>query len=192
MSKVEENKLLKQSRLMETAFSLFTTKGFAHTTISDIVREADMAKGTFYLYFHDKYELQERLIVWKAEDLFQHVVAQSGYEKLEDPADKVIAIINDILDQLQKKPHLLKFINKNLSWGVFRRAIGRAENNYITFFQNILGIQDAQKLEIMVYTIIEFVSSTCHSVILEQNPVDLETYRPFMTRIVRKILETEL
>ncbi len=192
MSKVEENKLLKQSRLMETAFSLFTTKGFAHTTISDIVREADMAKGTFYLYFHDKYELQEHLIVWKAEELFRHVVSESGYESYDTPEDKVIAIINDILEQLQKNPRLLKFINKNLSWGVFRRAIDRSENDYMSFFKGILGLSDDQRAEILIYLIIECVSSTCHSVILEQNPVDLQTFRPYLDRLIRGILAPEI
>ena len=39
-----------------TAFELFTTKGLTKTTISDIVDQAGVAKGTFYLYFKDKYD----------------------------------------------------------------------------------------------------------------------------------------
>lgn len=36
------------------AFALFTQKGINDTSISDIAKKANMAKGTFYLYFKDK------------------------------------------------------------------------------------------------------------------------------------------
>ena len=57
MGKLELNKKRKKSALYNTAFELFTTKGLAKTTISDIVENAGVAKGTFYLYFKDKYEI---------------------------------------------------------------------------------------------------------------------------------------
>ena len=57
MGKVEENKKQKKDLLLKTAFRLFTEKGFSKTTISDIVQEAGLAKGTFYLYFQDKYAI---------------------------------------------------------------------------------------------------------------------------------------
>ena len=40
------------------------------TSISDIVNEAGVAKGTFYLYFKDKYDLRDKLIAFKASQLF--------------------------------------------------------------------------------------------------------------------------
>ena len=44
----------KESRLLNTAFKLFTEKGMKDTSIQDIVDNANVAKGTFYLYFKDK------------------------------------------------------------------------------------------------------------------------------------------
>lgn len=191
MGKVEENKQQKKTRLMDTAFYLFTTKGFARTTIADIVHEADLAKGTFYLYFRDKYELQERLVAWKSEELFNHAIVHSNYQEKETPADKVLAIIDDILDQVSKQPNLLRFINKNLSWGLFRRAVEHVRIDFAKIFQEILGIEDIKKLEVVVYTIIELVSSTSHSVILEQDPVDIEQYKPYLYQIIRGIVEIQ-
>ena len=57
MGKLELNKKKKKDALFNTAFELFTTKGLTKTTISDIVDQAGVAKGTFYLYFKDKYDL---------------------------------------------------------------------------------------------------------------------------------------
>ena len=60
----------KKQRLLDTAFSLFSDKGIKNTSIQEIVDKANVAKGTFYLYFKDKYELQDILITTKSEKLF--------------------------------------------------------------------------------------------------------------------------
>ena len=64
------NKEDKESRLLNTAFKLFTEKGVKHTSIQEIVDNASVAKGTFYLYFKDKYEIRDVLIAKKSEKLF--------------------------------------------------------------------------------------------------------------------------
>ena len=72
MGKVEDNKKLKMNTLLQTAFDLFTGKGFAKTTVSDIVNQAGLAKGTFYLYFKDKYDIRNKLVSHKTGELFFH------------------------------------------------------------------------------------------------------------------------
>ena len=71
MGKVEENKIQKLNALLRSSYDLFITKGIAQTSIHDIVQKAGVAKGTFYLYFKDKYEIRDRLIVKTAEKLFK-------------------------------------------------------------------------------------------------------------------------
>lgn len=192
MGRVAENKLQKENSLMDTAFALYTSKGIAKTSIADIVEKAGMAKGTFYLYFRDKYDLQEKLIIRKSEQLFQHALEYSGYETLASAEDKILAIVDDVLYQLQKNKHLLQFINKNLSWGIFRRAITKSETDYSAIFERILGTDPADRktLEIEIYTILELVGATCHSVILDSDPVDLESFMPYLHRSIRVILES--
>ena len=56
MGRLEDNKKIKKDALLDAAFTLFTTKGINKTSISDIVSAAGVAKGTFYLYFVDKYD----------------------------------------------------------------------------------------------------------------------------------------
>ena len=60
----------KESRLLNTAFKLFTEKGIKDTSIQEIVDNADVGKGTFYLYFKDKYEIRDILIAKKSHKLF--------------------------------------------------------------------------------------------------------------------------
>ena len=47
MGKLDVNKKKKETSLLDTAFELFTTKGLTKTSISDIVSNAGVAKGTF-------------------------------------------------------------------------------------------------------------------------------------------------
>jgi hypothetical protein len=42
----------------------------------------------------------------------------------------------------------------------------------------------------MLYTIVELVGASCHSVILEQDPVDLTTYKPYLYQSVRAIIDS--
>ena len=65
-----KNKEEKENRLLNTAFKLFTEKGLKETSIQEIVDNASVAKGTFYLYFKDKYEIRDILIVKKSQKLF--------------------------------------------------------------------------------------------------------------------------
>ena len=58
---------LRREELLDAAQQLFLDKGIAATSIDDIASAADVAKGTFYLYFPSKEALlaaiQERFIV---------------------------------------------------------------------------------------------------------------------------------
>lgn len=192
MGKITENKLQKERSLLETAFELFTSKGITKTSISDIVEKAGMAKGTFYLYFRDKYDLQERLIVHKAETLFRHALSAVQASGDKSSEEQIIALVDDILNQMQQDPGLLRFINKNLSWAIFRRALSKSGTDYLSAVRRILDEHGErwQEEELMIYTIIELVSSTCHSVILEQDPVDLEHYKPWLYKSIRAIMDS--
>ncbi len=192
MSRVEENKLQKRISLMNTAFQLFTDRGFAKTSIADIAEMAGVAKGTFYLYFKDKFDLREKLIAHKSEQLFRHALDCPGFRDSKTPEEKILAVTDDILFQLQKDKFLVQFIGKNLSWGVFRRALSTSGPDYISVFQDALRSVPADKEThlILIYTIIELIGSTCHSVILYDDPVDLTSYLPYLHRSILAILHS--
>ena len=128
MGKVDDNKQQKLNALLNAAYDLFTTQSVEKTTIAEISKAADVAKGTFYLYFKDKYEIRNRLISHESSKLFKDAVAaleKKSSTVSEEPAfeEKMIFIINYIVDALEGNHSLLTFISKNLSWGVFKEAL---------------------------------------------------------------------
>ena len=197
MGKAEENKKYKRSALLSHAFSLFMSKGISKTTISDIAEQAGVGKGTFYFYFKDKEELVEKLIAQKAEQLFMHSMdAIKNAKELDDPSatGKLIFVVNDLIDQLRMDIPLLKFINKNLNYGIYKRALTsdqvKPELDIVTLYHELIESDGSKwnNAELMLYTIVEFVSSTCYSVIIDSDPVDIDTYKPYLFTCIEKIM----
>lgn len=53
----------RRNEILDTAEMFFCTKGYARTTINDILQEIGIAKGTFYYYFKSKEELMDAIII---------------------------------------------------------------------------------------------------------------------------------
>lgn len=189
---IEKNK---ETRLLDTAFKLFTEKGLKDTSIQDIVDNADVGKGTFYLYFKDKYEIRDILIIKKSRKLFNDALKalrkKTDINKLED---QIIFIINHVINALKRNHILLKFISKNLSWGAYNQTVNKLyENNDDGIYQLFLkGIEEnnikLKNPEVTLFMIIELVSSTCFNSILYKEPLPIEDYKPFLYDTIRKLI----
>lgn len=199
MGKAEDNKRLKRNSLLVNSYKLFTTKGIHDTSISDIASSAGVAKGTFYFYFKDKQDIVDHLIARKSEALLIKALNDLKVREDEDPdldtVDKIIILADSIVTALSGDPKLVRFLDKNLSVGFYKKAI--TDESLITAvdvkkeYARIINSGGEKWTDemLMVYTIIEFISGTAHSVILDSQPVDLDTYKPYMFACIRKICE---
>ena len=200
---MKNDKEEKENRLLNTAFRLFTEKGIKETSIQEIVDNASVAKGTFYLYFRDKYEIRDILIVKKSQKLFEDSLKSLRKNYISDFYDSIIYIINYVIDELTKNPLLLKFISKNLSWGVYNKAVlniydktGNDTNNELTLHDLFInGIKENNiKLsnpDVTLFMIIELVGSTCFNSILYKEPLPIEEYKPYLYKTIRNLIKSE-
>lgn len=191
----EENK---EDRLLTTAFNLFTEKGVKNTSIQEIVDNANVAKGTFYLYFKDKYEIRDILIAKKSHKLFNEALTSLRKEKIDTVSERVIFIVDYVIDELTKAPTLLKFISKNLSWGVYSKTVLKIYENtekeeeglYHLFLKEVRENKiNLENPEVTLFMIIELVSSTCFNSILYDEPLPIEEYKPYLYNTIRKLIE---
>ena len=177
MGKVDDNKQQKLNALLNAAYDLFTTQSVEKTTKAEISKAADVAKGTFNLYFKDKYENRNRLISHESSKLFKDAVAaleKKSSTVSEEPAfeEKMIFIINYIVDALEGNHSLLTFISKNLSWGVFKEAlttnVASNDINFKDIYYEMLSTSglSIEAPEILLFLVVELVGSTCYSSIL--------------------------
>ena len=194
MGKIERKKKLKNTTLLQTAFELFTEKGFAKTTIADIVNRAGLAKGTFYLYFKDKYDLRDQLIIHKTGQLFLRAHQAIAGRDIHGFENQMLFVVDHIIGDLEKDPALLRFIYKNLSWGIFKHTFEQTMTSESQqFYEYYLEQMKKDHIvceepDIVLFTIIELVGSTCCSCILKEGPVSMEEYLPYLHQVIRQIL----
>jgi len=71
MARTLKNPEERRKELIDIAERLFSEKGYEQTAVSDIVREAEVAQGTFYYYFKSKEEILDAIV----EDLVEEMIA---------------------------------------------------------------------------------------------------------------------
>lgn len=69
MGRREKMKDQKRTALIQAGMQLFTSQGFAKTTVEQITVQADLAKGTFYNYFTTKEDLLVAAMMIEQEEL---------------------------------------------------------------------------------------------------------------------------
>jgi AcrR family transcriptional regulator len=185
----------KKKKLLASAYTLFTTKGLNSTTIQDIVDAAKVAKGTFYLYFEDKYHLQEQLIINISEELFDKAIKELKKHNLKKFDDQIIFIIDYVIDELMDQPQLLNFISKDLSLGIYEEKLSKLlDNNSVKLYDMFLkGVKEnnikLKKPEVTLFMIIEFVSATVFSVITKKIDLSIDEYKPYLHHVIKDMLD---
>ena len=81
--------------LMEAAEGLFFSKGYAATTINDILKTQSCSKGSFYHHFDSKLEVLTALCVSHAEAAFMRYRATT--ERLEDSLERLDCLLYESL-----------------------------------------------------------------------------------------------
>ena len=195
LKKSEVNKLQKKNKLMDVAYNLFTTRGINDTYISDITNEAGVAKGTFYLYFKDKYHLREIIVLRKSCAILKEALEAANKHHFEVLSDEVIFFINHIIDYLKKDKKLLKLIHKNLTWSIYRKGLYEKDEYeeftqiYHEFLTKMDGNEnlsvDAEKL---LFIIIELAGGVCYNSIILEEPASIDDMKPVLFETIKKIL----
>lgn len=93
----------KKARIIHSAIEIFSEKGIDKTKVSDIVKRAGIAQGTFYLYFSSKLavmpSIAEVMVKKILEEVKQHIDQKASFsEQLRQVVDIVFKITKDYRD----------------------------------------------------------------------------------------------
>lgn len=195
ISKIEDKKQLKRDSLLSSAYSLFIRKGLNDTSISNITENAGVAKGTFYLYFKDKWDIHEKVIIEKAHLLFDEAFIDTKNKNLKSFPDRLINVIDYIINSLKDNKDLIKLINKNLSLGLYGNNIIKSLSNEYSDIKNAFESdllkynKQIKNPSVVLFMIIELVSSTCYNSILNNTPLPIEEYKPYLYEEIKKMIK---
>lgn len=93
-------------RILDTAERLVMAKGFAGTSVDDILKAANLTKGAFFHHFKSKADLARELIERNARDdlgLFERLAAEAE-EKTEDPLEQMFLFLEAFEDYANNMP----------------------------------------------------------------------------------------
>ncbi len=107
----------------------------------------------------------------------------------------MIFIVDYVISKLENNKPILRFISKNLSWGMFRQAVTKSEDEHgmsiMDHFHHLIQEDSSLHLhapETMLFLIAELASSACYSTILENEPVSFKELKPDLYNAIRAII----
>ena len=109
--------------------------------------------------------------------------------------DRILYVINDIIDALTEDKVLLMFISKNLGLGFSRYAMeSPAVNEDYTFREAAESLiadigDDIKNPRLMMYMIIELTGSSIYSSILYDQPVTITELKPYLYKAINNIID---
>lgn len=187
MDKVIKKKNEKYQNLISAAYELFEIKDFVKVSIDDIARKAGVAKGTFYLYFKDKYDLISKIILRKAAEFFK---SEGDVVDIDNTnADKFAhEFIYLLIDFLVRNKTLTLLIDKNVHVCVNavienrEGIIKQMYDKFLDYFESKGFSADNVKVKLYIY--IDMIVSSCCNAILRGKPFTLEEIKPHLYEIV--------
>jgi AcrR family transcriptional regulator len=189
-----ENKIVKMQKLHDAAYELFTSIGVHNTKIDDIVKNAGVAKGTFYLYCKDKYDLVDKIIIRKSTVVIQNAmkaVAENQKIGQDEFLKNVIVFVDYFVEFFKENKQLLALIYKNLSWDLYEKAMSYEEMDGVkqTFIQHFnAGEGDSKIAEQRLYIIISMVGAVCYNSIVLDTPYEIDSVKQELYRSITRII----
>ena len=191
MSDVEN----KKEKIMDAALKIFQEKGAEKTSVRDIMTEAGYGLCTFYLYYTDKNDLEEKMVLNIGTQIILNAEKMC---KETDPIERYISFVNYIIDYLIAHPFELDLLSKNITWTLYTKiendyGLSEADstlkyilNKYDNLF--LTNHTESQKLYILSLTL-EIMMSTCKSAVLEESILSIDEMKPVLFAIIRKIFD---
>lgn len=196
--KVAQKKQKKESDLIHAAFKLFLIKGAENTSIDDIVKKAGVAKGTFYLYFKDKNELIDKIIINSAGDIILKVYKDQIQKNYPTFEELVISVLDNIIERLRHNPALLSLIHRNVTWTLYKKAMLKESGESLldllkkdeARYSRNKGVSD-EEFEKRMFILLEMTISVAYTTIIRNEPCGIDSLKTTLYSMIRKMLREE-
>jgi TetR/AcrR family fatty acid metabolism transcriptional regulator len=128
----------KSRHIIEAAVRVFARKGYYHSRVSDIAREAGVAAGTIYLYFRTKDEI---LVTLFREKMARFVTTvRKAIAREPDPTARLRRLVHLHFELLEDNPALAEVVQVELRQGqkFFRGAAASEVSAYFALIGSVL------------------------------------------------------
>ncbi len=128
----------KHGRIIQAAIKVFARNGFFNSRIAEIAKEANVADGTIYLYFNNKYDI----LITIFEEEMGKIIASVKQElsKTDNPCEKLEVFAFQHLSLVEKNKDLAEIIQVELrqSSKFMKEYRNRKFAEYLQIISNIV------------------------------------------------------
>ncbi len=193
----------KRRFIINIATRIFAEKGFEKTDISDILKEAEISKSTFYYYFKSKRDLYETMLQEFFNEIMK-VIWSTEYRTLKDKEgiqNYIERLINTYADFAEKFSPILKIILSEapLIDPSFGEVLDRNVEallltivDFVTIYKEREIIRRDLDPTLFSYLIAGFVKETFNHVIIKETfTIDRERIKRFISIIFACVFENQ-
>lgn len=196
MATAAENKLLKRRSILDAATRLFTDKSVAETAIDEVVQLAGVAKGTFYLYFRDKYDLLDEIVMHRTADIVAdgcRTLRKALLQKSMTAAQQFIFLTDYIVAYLQRNKKVTALIDKRFSACFTEKMLNENESfrEAVEYLTGLLISEScpAQQARKKLYILTDMIGSVCCDAVLGEKPYGIRDILPTLYGVLHGILD---
>lgn len=164
----------KYDAILDAAFKVIEDKGFESTSISDIVKHANVAQGTFYLYFKSKNDLvpaiAAELLSITYDMLLDRVKNSMSFDQ------KLATIIDVTFENTEKYKEVIVLCYSGLAYGHSFEKWEEMYTPYYNWMEKQLRLAQEQteiaediKIEFSVRVIINLIEQTADRMYLSNS-----------------------
>lgn len=192
--KLEQQKQEKKQSLLTAARELFMENGVAKTSIDQIASRAQVAKGTFYLYFRDKDDLLQALVYRISCHVLDEAYCTMDSRRTGDFTENVILFADAIIEYFKHNRLQLRLIERNFSWPLVAKQMSERTDEIwqalIRDLQNspLAHTHTDDEMFKLIFVIVEMCGSVCYSSIIEEKPDTIDNMKPVLYGIIRRAL----
>ena len=189
---VQTKKEAKRQRLLDSAYELFLKKGAGETSIHEIAQNAQVAKGTFYLYFRNKEEVTQALMRRVSRRVLSQAWAALEKNRQGSLAEDTVFLVDWIIEYFKRDTLVLRLLERNFSWPVIQAEIDSGQDPlYQALMKDleqspVLQGRSRQEVYKYIFAYLEMVGSVCYSSIIQHTPGEIDEMKPVLYDIIRR------
>lgn len=192
---LEQQQAAKREKLLGAGRELFLQKGAAKTSVEELTAAAGVAKGTFYLYYHDKEALLQEVVYQLTREVTARAHAHAARCSQGDFVEDVLCFADYVLREFEARPDVLALVERNFCWMTLGRQLREGGDELLAELARacVQNPYMARRTPEEVYHLISMVLSLCGSVaysaILFSQPDTLDHLRPTLFEAIRRMLQ---
>lgn len=195
MPEATDKRIEKRKKILETGYALFCKNSISGTAVDDIVKAAGIARGTFYLYFKDKSDLLEQIILFKSMD-YMKTLLQESIAKAEKDGLTLVDFCDLFLDSyiefMMTNKDILVVVQKNTSY-CMRIAPDFPDPEIRGMYEKLMQKMreygyTPDHAQRVLYIIADMVGSICSDAITVGKPYRIEEIRGTVKDAAKAIL----